>query len=57
MDQNNQNIDPEFQEEYKYMRADVKKVVITNVIILVLIVAAYLINRNTGFVDKLLKFF
>lgn len=56
MSEGNQN-DPEFQEEYKHIRADVKKVIITNVIILVLLVAAYFVNKNTGFIDQFLKIF
>lgn len=57
MSANQQGQDPEFQEEYKHIRADVKKVIITNFLILALLIAAYFINKSTGFVDQLLKFF
>ncbi len=56
MTESNHN-DPEFQEEYKHIRSDVKKVIITNILILALLVAAYFVNKSTGFIDRLLKFF
>ncbi|MDP3741329.1 MAG: hypothetical protein Q8R08_03320 [bacterium] len=55
MGENSQNHDQEFQEEYKHFEQDVKKVIITNVLILALLIGTYFANKSTGFVDKLLN--
>lgn len=54
---NNQNPDPELQEEYKHLRSDLKKVVLVNLLMLMLLAAAFFVNENTGFLDGLLKLF
>jgi len=57
MSQDNQLEDPEFEAQYKTIRTDVKKVLVTNLVILSLLVIAFFINKQTGFVDKLLNIF
>lgn len=54
MAENNQNEIQEFQEEYKHFGSDVKKVIISNLLILGLIIAAYFVNKSTGIVNRLL---
>ncbi len=57
MSRDNQLDDPEFEAQYKTIKADVKKVVVTNLIILSLLIIAFFINKQIGFVDKLLNIF
>ena len=53
MAQNNQ----EFEQEYQVIRKDVKKVVITNILIIALLVGLYFASRELGFLDKLQNLF
>lgn len=57
MAQNQQNETQEFQEEYHQIKKDIRKVAITNVLIILLLVALFLVNRKMGLLDKLPKFF
>lgn len=43
----------EFEEEYRHIKSDVKKVIITNLIFLALLVALYFINQKTGIIEKI----
>lgn len=56
MDQSQQNENQEFRAEYAEIKKDVRKVVITNLIFLVLLVALYFLNRQYGFLDKIKLF-
>ena len=47
----------EFKEDYKRIKGDVVKVVITNVIVLALLVGLFFVNQKYGFLNNLNKFF
>lgn len=47
----------EFEQEYQVIRGDVKKVVITNLLIIILLVGLYFVNQKLGFLDKLQNIF
>ena len=58
MQQNNQQaVDPDFQKDYEFIRADIKKVVINNIIFVALLVALYFANQKFGFLVKLENLF
>jgi len=57
MAQNNQDEYQEFQTDYARIKRDVKKVVITNVVILILLVGLYFANQKFDFLTSLNKFF
>lgn len=52
-----QTSDQEFEQEYKYIRRDVKKVIITNAVIVVLLVAVYFADQKYGFLNQLENLF
>ena len=54
---NQQSEDSEFVESYKQIKSDVKKVIITNLLIIILLVILYFVNRKIGLVDRLEKYF
>lgn len=53
MIQNNQDFEP----EYQIIRKDVKKVIVTNVLIIAILVGLYFVNQKLGFLDKLQNLF
>jgi hypothetical protein len=57
MSANNQTDDPEFQDEYRAIKKDVKSVIIINLIFLALIVVLYFVNQKTGVLNSLEKLF
>ena len=58
MPQNNQQpVDPDFQKDYEFIRADVKKVVLINAFFVALLVALYFANQKFGFLAKLENLF
>ena len=57
MAQNQQSPDPEFQKEYDFVKKDIKKVVINNVIFISLLVALYFANQKFDWLSKLQKLF
>lgn len=57
MAQNNQNEMEEFEGEYNYIRSDVRKVIITNLLILILLFVLFFLDRKTGFVAQLINRF
>lgn len=57
MNQDNQNEDQEFQEEYRRIKSDVIKVILSNLLILALLIAAYFVNQKTNFLDQFQKLF
>jgi len=57
MDANQQNIDPEFRDEYRKIKSDIKRVAITNILFLLLLVGAYFANQKFNFLSRLEKFF
>lgn len=57
MPQNEQSEHQEFQTEYQYIKSDVKKVIATNLLIIILLVALFFVNQKTGILNKLLDYF
>ena len=57
MSQNNQNEHAEFEQEYKQTRADVKKVVLMNLLFIIILVVLYIANQKYGFLSALNKLF
>jgi hypothetical protein len=57
MGQNQPHQDQEFQEEYQYVKKDVKKVVFTNLLIIALLVGLFYANKQTGWLEKLFSRF
>lgn len=57
MDQQQQNEYQEFATDYERIKRDIKKVVITNLVVLILLIALYFVNAKTGILTKLYKFF
>ena len=49
MSSNQQNDDQEFRGEYNHIKSDVKRVVITNVPIILLLAGLYFANQKYGF--------
>ena len=47
----------EFKEDYKRIKKDVIKVVITNLIVLILLIGLYLANQKSGFLNQFNRFF
>ena len=48
----------EFEQEYQQIKSDVKKVIITNALIIALLVALYVVNQKTDWLAELLgKYF
>ena len=45
--------DQEFREENEVLKTDVKKVILTNLLFVVLLVGLFFLNRQYGFLDKL----
>ena len=54
---NNTQPDPDFQKDYEYIRSDVKKVVLINLLFVVLLVALYFANQRFGWLAKLENLF
>ena len=54
---NQQGVDPDFQKDYQFIRADIKKVVINNIIFVALLVALYFGNQKFGFLARLENLF
>ena len=57
MDENQQSIDPEFRDEYQKIKSDIKRVVITNILFLLLLVGVYFANQKFNFLSRLERFF
>lgn len=57
MIQSGQNEDHEFQGEYAHIKKDVRRVVITNALIILLLVGLYLANQKFGFLNGLQNLF
>lgn len=57
MAQNQQNDDQEFQAEYRIIKRDVLKVIITNGLIILLLVGLFVLNRKIDLLDKFARFF
>lgn len=57
MSSNQQNDDQEFRGEYNHIKSDVKRVVITNVLIILLLAGLYFANQKYGFLNNLQKLF
>ena len=54
---NNQNEHAEFATEYQEISRDVKKVVIANLFVIAVLIAARFANQKYGFLNHLQKFF
>ena len=54
---NSQNEQSEFENEYKEISRDVKKVVIANLFIIAVLIVAHFANQKYGFLTHLQKFF
>jgi len=52
-----QNPDPEFQKDYEFVKKDVRKVAINNVIFIALLVGLYFANQRFGWLSHLEKLF
>ena len=57
MDENQQRIDPEFQDEYQKIKSDIKRVAITNILFLLLLIGVYFANQKFDFLSQLERFF
>jgi len=57
MEPASQNLDPDFQTDTRAIRKDLKKVIITNVAFVVLLLGLYFINQKLGFLSKLENLF
>ena len=57
MAENNHNIDPEFESDYKHIRSDLKLVIIGNLIFLALLVGLYFANQKYSWLAHLEKLF
>ena len=57
MDENQQSIDPEFRDEYQKIKSDIKRVAITNILFLLLLIGAYFANQEFNFLSRLERFF
>ena len=57
MAENNHNIDPEFESDYKHIRSDLKLVIIGNLVFLALLISLYFANQKYGWLAHLEKFF
>ena len=57
MAQNQPSLDAEFGEEYKVIKSDIKKVVLINFLIIVLLVGLFFLDRQFGILTPLQKFF
>ena len=57
MADNQQNQDPEFQKDYEFVRKDIKKVVINNVIFIGLLIVLYFANQKFDWLSHLQKLF
>lgn len=53
MAENQQNETQEFKAEYQNIKSDVKKVVITNLLIIVLLAGLFFANRKFGWLNFL----
>ena len=53
MNENKQNEAQEFAGEYKYIKKDVRQVIITNLLIIALLIALYFVNQKTNWLAKL----
>ncbi len=57
MAQNQQNEAEEFAEEYRLIKKDLVKVVITNLLIIAILVALFFANKKLGFLETLTTYF
>lgn len=57
MAQNQQNEAEEFAEEYRLIKKDLVKVVLTNLLIIALLVALFFANKKLDFLDELAAYF
>ena len=57
MDENQQSIDPEFRDEYQKIKSDIKRVAITNILFLLLLIGVYFANQKFDFLSQLERFF
>ena len=49
--------DPEFQKDYEYVRKDIRKVVVNNIIFIALLVVLYFANQKFDWLSHLQKLF
>jgi len=47
----------EFENDYRHVRRDVRKVVVINALIILLLVGLYFLNQKTGTLDQFLNKF
>lgn len=52
-----QNGKQEFQEEYAVIKKDIRKVIITNLLIIFLLVGLYFADQKLGFLNQVEKLF
>ena len=57
MAHNQQNEEQAFQEEYKLIKRDVRKVIITNLLIIALLIGLFFADQKLGFLNKLERLF
>ncbi len=57
MAQNQQSEDKELEASYQQFKTDVKKVILTNLLIIVLLVALYFANQKFGWLNFLTELF
>ncbi len=53
MPENRQSDAQEFQNDYRHIKRDVRKVLLTNLVIIVILVGLFFLNQKTGIIDKL----
>lgn len=47
----------EFREEYRHIRRGIRKVILANLLIILLLIALFWVNQKTGFIDQLTRYF